>query len=44
VNRNHERRFWLIDKQKFDGNRAYLNAFTDIVQQKLDLLEKGSDF
>lgn len=44
VNRNHERRFWLIDKQKFDGDRAYLNAFTDIVQEKLDLLEKDSDF
>lgn len=44
VNRDHERRFWFIDKQEFQGDRAYLNAFTDAVQEKLDLLEQGSDF
>jgi hypothetical protein len=43
VQANGERRHWLIDKQQFTGNRAYLNAFTSAIQAKLDLLEQTSN-
>lgn len=42
VIRNNTRRFWLIDKQVFEGDRAYLNTFTAQVQAKLNLLEEDS--